>query len=119
MSDDLIDKTLRLLHKVGRHTRASEELEALKTAKIALHFIQFIGEIHGFEDYLENFNAEASPPPRYSFATREEADLWLKNHPAPPHGAIVAIGGALHCVGFSRKSGLRVLMRIPSAEELR
>lgn len=119
MSDDLIDRTLRLLHKVGRHTHASEEMEALRTAKIALHFIQSIGESHGFEDYLEKFDVEGSPSPRYAFATREEAEHWLKNHPTPPHGAMVAIGGVLHCVGFSRESGLRVLMRIPAVEEQR
>jgi hypothetical protein len=118
MSRDLIDKTLFFLHEVEQHTRSADELEALKTAKIALHFIQSLGESHGFEDYLRNFDSEAPPSPLLSFTTREEADSWLKNHPAPPHGAIIGIDGDLYSVGFQRKSGLRVLVRIPSIEEL-
>jgi hypothetical protein len=119
MSDELFDKTLVFLHKVEQRGHSPEELEALRTAKIALHFIQSIGESYGFEDYLQNFNSEAPPAPLLSFATREEADLWLKSHPAPPHGAVVQIAEARYSVGFERKSGLRVLVRIPSAEELK
>lgn len=118
MSSALIDKTLFFLHQVEQHTRSSEELSALKTVKIALHFIQSLGESHGFEDYLRNFDSRTLPSPLLSFTTREEADTWLKNHPAPPHGAIIGIDGNLYSVGFERKSGLRVLVRIPSTEEL-
>jgi hypothetical protein len=114
MNDDLFDKTLLLLHKVEQRAHSPEEFEALKTAKIALHFIQAIGESYGFEDYLQNFNAEAPPAPLLSFATREEADSWLKNHPVPPHGAVIGIAEARYSVGFERKSGLRVLVRVPS-----
>ncbi len=117
MSDDLFDKTLGILHQVEQRAHTPEELEALKTAKIALHFIQSIGESSGFEDYLQNFNSEAPLAPLLSFATREEADLWLKDHPAPPHGAVVRIAEDRYSVGFERKSGLRVLVRIPSAED--
>lgn len=117
MSDDLIDKTLIFLHETERHTRSPDELEALKTAKIALHFIQSLGETHGFEDYLSHFNSDAPPSPLLSFSSRAEADTWLKEHPAPPHGAIIGIGDERYSVGFERKSGLRVLVRVPSLDE--
>ena len=118
MSDDLFDKTLVWLHEVEQRTETHEELDALKTAKIALHFIQAIGESYGFEDYLRNFNSKAPLDPLLSFATRQEADKWLKDHPAPPHGAVVRIAESRYSVGFDRKSGLRVLVRIPPTEEL-
>lgn len=118
MREDLFDKTLILLHKVEQRGGSQEELEALKTAKIALHFIQAIGESYGFEDYLQNFASKEPLAPLLSFGKREEADSWLKNHPAPPHGAVICIADARYSVGFDRKSGLRVLVRIPADEEL-
>jgi len=118
MSDGSFEKTLVSLHEIERRTEAPGELDALKTAKIALHFIQAIGESYGFEDYLDNFNSKAPLAPLLSFATRQEADRWLKEHPAPPHGAVVRIAESRYSVGFDRKSGLRVLVRIPSTEEL-
>lgn len=116
MSTDLIDRTLRLLHEIEQRPLSPEESEALKTAKIALHFIVERGERHGLEDYLKGFDSNAPPSPLHSFSTREEADSWLSNHAAPPHGAIVSIAGTRYSVGFNRKSGLRVLVRIPSLE---
>lgn len=116
MSDDIIDKTLVQLHAVEQHTHASEELEALRTAKLALHFIMERGELHGFEDYLRDFESSTRPRPLLTFTTRAEADTWLGNHAAPPHGAIVEIAGKLYSVGFNRASGLRVLVRIPDPD---
>jgi len=118
MSHDLIDRTLLLLHQVEQHTHSAEEFEALKTAKVALHFIMERGEQQGFEDYLTHFDSAREPSPLLAFAAREEADVWLENHPAPPHGAIVSIAGELYSVGFNRKSGLRILVRIPTPEDL-
>lgn len=33
------------------------------------------------------------PPPVASFATRQEAEAWLKNEPAPPRQAVIQIAG--------------------------
>jgi hypothetical protein len=118
MSHDLIDRTLVLLHQVEQHTRSPEELEALKTAKLALHFILERGEQQGLEDYLKHFDSARDPVPLLAFAARDEADTWLKTHPAPPHGALVSVAGGLYSVGFNRKSGLRILVRLPTHEEL-
>jgi hypothetical protein len=118
MHDDLIKRTLFLLHEVEQDTTAPEQIEAIRTAKIAFHFILGRGERHGFEDYLNGFDSDLSLRPLLSFPTREDADIWLREHPAPPHGAIVGIGEQLYSVGFDRKSGLRVLVRIPTQQEL-
>ncbi|QRK08692.1 hypothetical protein JQX13_00430 [Archangium violaceum] len=64
-----------------------EELEAIRTARIAFHFVMHVGEYHGFEAYQETLQ---------SFATRQDAEAWLEN----------------------QSRGLRVLIRIPTQQEL-
>ena len=118
MSFDLIDRTLFHLHELEQRTTSPEELEAISTAKIAFQFMIRVGEIHGFEDFLESFNSDGLPRPLLSFSTRKEADTWLANHPAPPTRVVVAIGSDLYSVGFNRRRGLRVLVRIPTQREL-
>lgn len=94
MSSALIDKTLFSLHEVEQHTRSSEELEALRIAKIALHFIQSLGESYGFEDYLLNFNSDAPPRPLLSFASRSLERVFSLVGRAPPtarHHPLMAV----------------------------
>ena len=39
---------------------------------------------------------EGLPPPVASFATRQEAEAWLKGQAAPPRQAVIQIAGELH-----------------------
>jgi hypothetical protein len=71
-----------------------------------------------FESFLGSVDSRALPRSLCSFGTRQEADTWLSAHPRPPHGAQVEIAGERYSVGYSRDSGLRVLVRLPSQEEL-
>ncbi|MGZ3459069.1 MAG: hypothetical protein ACXU86_11260, partial [Archangium sp.] len=51
-----------------------------------------------------------------AFATREEADAWLKNHPKPPHMANVLIADEYHLVVYARDRNFRRLLSTHSIE---
>jgi hypothetical protein len=116
MNSDLITNTLRQLQEVERHASTSEQHAALENSRLTLHFIMGRGETGVFSDYLENFNTQL--PPVLSFATKEDADSWLRNHPAPPHGLSVGVADERYIVAYLRESGIRKLLRLPSNEEL-
>ncbi len=110
---DLFDRTCLHLYELEQRVSFPEELDAIRTAKIAFHFVMDVGEGHGLEEYLETLDASRSSRPVLSFATREEADSWLVQQPEPPPPAVVAIGSELYAVGYNRRRGLRVLLRLP------
>ena len=107
-----------LFHVQQQRMSSAKEIAALKTARIAFNFVMDMGEEHGFEDYLENFKPDGPQRPLQSFTTREEADDWLEHQPEPPPPAVVAIGSELFSVGYNRRRGLRLLLRIPTQQEL-
>ncbi|WP_257454449.1 hypothetical protein [Archangium lipolyticum] len=115
---DLCNKTCLHLHEMEQRMSSPEELEAIRIAKIAFHFVMDIGEHHGFEEFLGTLHSTRVSRPVRSFATREEAYSWLETQPSPPPPAVVAIGSELYSVGFNRRKGLRVLIRIPTRREL-
>lgn len=112
----LIQSTLALLHNVESHASTAEQHDALKSSKIALHFILGRGEADEFVEYLARFNTEPLAS-ILSFTTKEEADAWLRTHPAPPHGAVIGVEDARYHVAYSRKLEHRKLLRLPSKEE--
>jgi len=116
MTLDLIQSTLALLHEVGRHASIAEQYDALKNSKIALHFILGRGEAEQFEEYLGRFNT-APLTPSLSFPTKEEAEDWLRLHPAPPHGAVIGVEDTRYHVAYSRELAHRKLLRLPSEQE--
>jgi hypothetical protein len=115
---DFFNKTCFLLYEMEQRMSSPEELEAIRIAKIAFHFVMDVGEHHGFEEYLDTLHSSRTSRPVRSFATREEADSWLEKQPEPPPSATVAIGNELYAVGYNRRKGLRVLIRIPPQREL-
>jgi len=115
---DCYKRTLFYLYELEQHPCSPEELEAIKTAKLTFEFIADVGEWHGFEDYLEIIRSAGTSRPVQSFATRQEADDWLERQPEPLPPAVVAIGSELFSVGYNRKWGLRLLIRIPTPQEL-
>lgn len=93
-----------------------EDLEGLHSAALALHFIHEAGCAREFAHFLAHLD-EPLPPLR-TFATREEAEAWLSNHPSPPHGALVRVGKEVLTVGYQRERDQRMLVRFPQDEEL-
>jgi hypothetical protein len=114
----VISKTLAALLQARAYVHVPEEKEAIDTALLALHFILESVQSPVFESFLGRLDSKALPLPLCSFGTRQEADLWLSSHPRPPHGARVEIEGQRYSVGYSRDSELRVLVRLPSLEEM-
>jgi hypothetical protein len=93
-----------------------EDLEGLHSAALALHFIHEAGCTRDFARFLAHLD-EPLPPLR-SFATRAEAEAWLRNHPSPPNGASVQVGEEVLTVGYQRERDQRLLVRFPKDEEL-
>lgn len=114
---DFFNWTSFHLYEMEKRISFPEELEALRAARIAFHFVMDMGEYHGFEEYRETVRASRISGPLQSFATREEADSWLAKQPEPPSPAVVAIGSELYSVGYNRLRRLRVLIRIPPQQE--
>lgn len=109
-------KLMDLLARLRASTTSPEERELLATAIDAILFITSTGQRYAFADYLQQRASDAPPPMVASFATREEADAWLNNHPALPDGAHVSIAGQPHHVVYSRELNLRRLLPWPSPE---
>ncbi|MGZ3458038.1 MAG: hypothetical protein ACXU86_05975 [Archangium sp.] len=116
MNRDLIKSTLRQLQEVERYASTSDQHDALENCRLILHFIMGRGESAEFTGYFQRFNT-APPTPVLSFATKGEADTWLRNHPAPPHGATIRVAGARYSLAYSRELEHRKLLRLPSEEE--
>jgi hypothetical protein len=115
---DCFNWTCFHLYEMEKRISSPEELEAIRAARIAFHFVMDVGEYHGFEEYRETVHASRTSHPLQAFATREEADSWLAKQPEPPSPAVVAIGSELYSVGYNRLRALRVLSRIPTQQEL-
>jgi hypothetical protein len=88
-----------------------EDLEGLHSAALALHFIHAAGCSREFARFLTHLDEPL--PPLCSFATRDEAEAWLRNHPRPPNGATVQVGEEVLTVGYQRERDQRVLVRFP------
>lgn len=117
MTSEFIQKTLSVLDSVARYATTPEQREALRIARLTFHFILGRGEAGEFEDFFKGFDTDPLKP-ILTFTTLEEANLWLRNHPAPPHGAIIGAGGSLYTVAYSPSLVHRKLLRIPSQAEL-
>lgn len=92
------------------------DVEGLHSAALALHFIHEAGCAGEFAHFLAHLDEHL--PPLRSFATREEAEAWLKSHPSPPDGACVQVGDEQFTVGYWPRTGLRALLRYPTDEAL-
>jgi hypothetical protein len=75
---------------------------------------------YSIEPALESLTARGIPPETPSFATREEAEAWLKSHPAHPY-TFVAIAGehyfAVHHPWLKRHSLHHVASTLEAWEE--
>ncbi|WP_075207412.1 hypothetical protein [Archangium violaceum] len=101
-----------------QHAHEPETVATIKTAALALHFVQHIGRMKDFWEYVRVFNTEeAWPKPLRSFGTRDEALAWLRAQVAVPYEAVIVIAGTRHNVTRMR-DGEWVFIRFPSIEEL-
>lgn len=105
-----------LLGQLREERRIAEEKEQLLVAMDGLRFIAATGQAHDFEAYRQSLEHDAPPLVVATFATREQADSWLENHPNPPHQAYVLISGEYHVVMHLPELGHRRLISHPVLE---
>ncbi len=114
---DSVFEILRTINE--KYPEGSPEDEALRIAAVALFYVR---EIQKLDDYREFFRSFYTPAIDYivvaqTFATREEADIWLAGGTARD-GDLVRIAGQGFQVMPQRKgTGLRFI-RTPLPEEL-
>jgi hypothetical protein len=114
---DAVFDRLRTINE--KYPEGSPEDEALRIAAVALFYVR---ESQKLEDYREFFRSFYTPAidsivVAQTFATREEADVWLASGTAK-EGDLVRIAGQGFQVMPERKGpGLR-FVRMPLPEEL-
>ncbi len=112
----LIFEAINLLGLIHEKAQSEEEKELLLTAAEALRFINTTGQQYELEDYRKELRTEGPEMVIASFATYAEAEVWLKNHPKPPHMAAVLIADEYHAVHYWRDRNLRRMLSTPSIE---
>jgi hypothetical protein len=68
------------------------------------------------EQWIEAFTEKGLPATVASFNNREEAEQWLKSHPAPPM-SFVTIAGEHHLVAYHRRLNHHTLHPLSSLKE--
>ncbi|QRK12114.1 head protein [Archangium violaceum] len=111
-----IFEAINLLGLIHEKAQSPEEKELLLIAAEALRFINETGQQYEFEDYREDLGTEGPEMVIAAFATREEAERWLKNHPRPPHMACVLVADEYHVVVYDRARNFRRLLSHHSIE---
>jgi hypothetical protein len=114
--DERLRETDAFFTKLRDETDAVGEKELLQVILDTLHFIASTGQHRAFGEYLDHLEAGAPPYVMASFATKEEAEDWLRNHPAPPDSANVLIGNDSHDVVYDRETNFR---RLPPNRDLK
>jgi hypothetical protein len=109
-------EAINLLGLIHEKTESAEEKELLLTAAEALRFIITTGQQYELDDYRQELKTEGPLMVVASFAMREEAEAWLKNHPRPPYLAHVLIADQYHVVMYDRDSNFRKLVSTHSIE---
>lgn len=109
-------KAVELLERLRGDTQDPEERELVRGAIDALDFIESTGQYPAFEDYLRHLDSGDPPRVMASFDSREEAEAWLRSHPAPPSTAAVLIGDEYHQAIYAREINHRKVIPWPSME---
>ncbi|MCY1073773.1 head protein [Archangium lansingense] len=109
-------EAINLLGLILEKTESEEEKELLFTAAEALRFIETTGQQYDFVDYRQDLKTEGPQMVIASFATRDEAEAWLKNHPKPPCRAAVLIADKYHTVYYRRDTNDRTMPSTPGIE---
>lgn len=113
---DLINDAVDLLGRLHENTHSQEEKALLLASSEALRFIWDTGQTRAFNDYRKTLGVDAPPHIVAAFATQEEAEVWLNNHPHPPGMAYVLVGDRYHVVAEFPEGHRRALLPYPSLE---
>ncbi|XXF77851.1 head protein [Myxococcaceae bacterium GXIMD 01537] len=98
------------LGRLREDALSSEDQEKFLLAIDALRFIASSGQLYELEDYRKGLETHAPPPIVAAFATVEEAEGWLRNHPKPPQHAFVLVGARYYSAMHFREIEARKLV---------
>ncbi|MFY0564649.1 hypothetical protein ACN28E_12410 [Archangium lansingense] len=103
-------KAMELLLKVWDETPEPGQRQSVLVLIGLLGFIAGTGQVDAFEDYVKN-RLEYAPLAMACFATRDEAEAWLKGLAEPPSPARIIIGDEYHQVWCPRVDSTRTIIR--------
>jgi hypothetical protein len=114
---DTVFERLRTINE--KYPEGSPEDEALRIAAVALFYVR---ETQKLDDYREFFRSFYTPAIDYivvaqTFATREEADVWLGSGMAKERDLVRIAGQGFQVTPERKGTGLR-FVRMPLPEEL-
>jgi hypothetical protein len=112
----LTSKAMEYLAALRADTQSNEQQEVLDVIFDALLFIDSTGQLYAFEDYRRHLASDDPPRVMAAFDTREEAETWLKEHPAPPSSAYVLVAGEYHQLVYNRELNHRRVFPHPVLE---
>ncbi|WNG26067.1 hypothetical protein F0U62_20120 [Cystobacter fuscus] len=109
--EERLNSTREFLTKLRDEADSTREKEVLQVVVDSLQFISSTGQHLSLSEYLEHLAADAPPYAIASFATKEEAEAWLRHHPNPPDFAHVLVANTYHDVVYDREANFRRLPR--------
>lgn len=113
---EIILQSQELIARMHEDTQEPGDKILLQAAFSALDFIWSTGRIPEFETYREQSRDEVPAYAVAAFNTRQEADIWLNNHPAPPDTAYVLVADAYYRVVDDPARHRRALLPQPTVE---
>lgn len=108
-TEQLLQRTARFFTNLLSAPQPPDEVELLRVAVDALHFIAATGQLSGLEEYIQHLDAGAPPHVVAAFTSIEQAEAWLKEHPDPPDFAHILVGNEYRAVSHDRQSNIRRL----------
>jgi hypothetical protein len=93
-----LNETAEFFTQLRDDPESAEERELIQVILDALQFISSTNQYSAFREYLEHTEVGGPPYAMAAFATREEAEAWLKQLPQPPDSANILIGNTYHDV---------------------
>ncbi|MFE8595708.1 hypothetical protein [Archangium violaceum] len=103
-------QAMELLLKVWDETTEPAQRQPVLVLTRLLDFIADTGQADAFDDYVKN-RLEYAPLAMAWFATRDEAEAWLRGLVEPPSPARIIIGDEYHLVWCSREDNARSIAR--------
>jgi hypothetical protein len=108
--DSTSRRALTLALKTLEETPDPEQAEHARVLINLLNFLVDTRQVADFEDFFFH-RLDHAPLAMTSFATREEAESWLKGLAEPPSPARILIGDEYYLAWYSREDGSRNITR--------
>jgi hypothetical protein len=103
-------RAMALALKALAETHDSEQVRHALVLVNLLNFLADTGQLDDFEDFFAH-RLDYAPLAMASFATRDEADAWLKGLEEPPSPACILIGDGYYLAWYSREDGSQDVTR--------